>query len=238
MQAKMQLFGNIYHITYFSQYIECMKKIFYIITATCSILAILPACNNKIDYFDYVSEIRRGVYIYEEDGLSLKLHYSERETPYLTDGIKGDMNDVCEVFVTLTSRADEIFVTFDEAEGEMNYLAVSQSFYLSLPISYTASDKIEVVLDIDGKEKSVEAVNVLYDGVIDARTALSCVEEYDGKLFESLSQKGIFCGEIYIRLLYDQGCFYYVGVTDRNGNTNAFLLDGETGRIIAERSTS
>jgi hypothetical protein len=232
----MQLFANIYHITYFSQYIVNMKKIFYILATFCSLLIILPSCSRKIDYFDYVSELRRGVYIYEEDGLNLKLHYSQRESPYLTDGIKGEMNDVCEVFLTLDVTANEILVTLDGGSGEMNYLAVSKSFYLSLPISYTASEKIKVNLEIDGKEKEVEAVNVLYDGVIDEKTALSCVQEYDGDLFNNMTSNGIFCGEIYIRLLYDEGCFYYVGVTDRNGSTHSYLVDGESGRILAEKS--
>jgi hypothetical protein len=215
-----------------------MKKIIYISAALCALFAFLPACSKKIDYFSYVSEIRKGVYIYEDDSLAIKLHYSQRESPYLTDGIKGEMNDVCEVFVTLQNTPDEVYVTLANGGGEMSYMSVTKSFYLSLPLSYDEKEKISVELEIDGNKKSYEVANVLYDGVIDAKTALTCVQEYDGQLFENLSTKGYFNGEIYIRLLYDDGCFYYVGVTDRNGATNAYLVDGESGRIIAEKSTS
>ena len=39
-----------------------------------------------------------------------------------------------------------------------------------------------------------------------------------------------------MRLLADEGkCYYYVGVIDREGNTAAYLVDGENGNVIAER---
>ena len=54
--------------------------------------------------------------------------------------------------------------------------------------------------------------------------------------FAALTSGGSFAGELYVRLLYDnERCFYYVGLTDRNGNTYAMLTDAETGEIIATR---
>ena len=61
------------------------------------------------------------------------------------------------------------------------------------------------------------------------------VTEYDGGRFESLTEGSRFAGEIYVRLLYDEGCFYYVGICDREGNTHAYLLDGTNGRVLAEK---
>ena len=59
----------------------------------------------------------------------------------------------------------------------------------------------------------------------------------ESELFSSMTDKYGFTGEIYIRILYEDFPYYYVGVIDRNGKTNAFLLNGETGKILAKRES-
>jgi hypothetical protein len=173
--------------------------------------------------------------LYEEDNLTLKIYFSDRESPYASDGIKGKVENLCEVFLTVTPTPSQAEVHFLNEGGSMNYQSVTQSFYLSLPIARQTQEKLKVAISIDGKDIEVEANNVLYDGVIDARTALKCVTEYDQNRFLSLTSNGTFNGEIYIRLLYDNGCYYYVGVCDKQGNTCAYLVDGESGRIITTK---
>ena len=97
---------------------------------------------------------------------------------------------------------------------------------------------MDVTLTVDGKEQNFSAASVRYDGLISPIDALNCVREYDTQLFEKLTDQNNFCGEIYLRLLFDDGCFYYVGVCDRNGEINSFLVNGENGRIIANRKHS
>jgi hypothetical protein len=222
-----------------------MKKIFYIATALL-LLCLFYGCNKSVDYNSYVSEYRKGVYIYEDDDLTLKIYFSEREVPYVSDGIKGKMENLCEVFLSYSptpSSAEIYFSLTDEQTGnvewggEMNYQAVTKSFYLSFSCGYTGQENINATLTIDGKERKIDVNNVLYDGVIDEATALKCVVEYDGSKFASLTKGSLFNGEIYIRLLYDQGCYYYVGIIDKKGNTYAYLVDGESGRIIATRTS-
>lgn len=232
----MQLFGNIYHIKRKLQYIVYMKKIIYIFAAAAGCAALLPSCAQKLDYYDSVSELRSNIYLYEEDGLSCKIYVSQKESPYNSDGIKGEMNSLIEISLTLDRTPNAAEITVNGVGGEMSYLSVSKSFTLSFSGEDFGTDNVSVCLTADGEEKQFEAQSVLYDGVIDARTALQCVTEYAGTLFENLTVNKQFKAEIYVRLLYDAGCFYYVGVCDRNGNTNAYLVDGETGRIIAERT--
>ena len=75
--------------------------------------------------------------------------------------------------------------------------------------------------------------SVLYEGVIGCERALDCVIEKNADYFKRLCDGNVFLGEIFIRLLYDEGCYYYVGVCDRQGAVKAFLVDGEQGKIIA-----
>ena len=70
---------------------------------------------------------------------------------------------------------------------------------------------------------------------MDCESAVKCVTEHNPDLFASLTENKIFKGEIYVRLLYDEGCYYYVGVCDREKNINAFLVDGVRGKIIANK---
>ena len=64
---------------------------------------------------------------------------------------------------------------------------------------------------------------------------VKCVIEHDRKLFEGLTENRLFLGEIYVRLLYDEGCYYYVGVCDKSKHVTAYLIDGEHGKVIATK---
>ena len=117
----------------------------------------------------------------------------------------------------------------------MSYQSVTQNFYMCFTADDFDASSVEVRVTADGSEKTITAMNVREEGVIDGRQALRCVTEYDGARFEKLTEGARFSGEIYIRLLYDEGCFYYVGVCDREGNTHSYLLNGTDGRVLAEK---
>lgn len=195
----------------------------------------LSSCAKKIDYYSYVSELRHDVYMCEEDSFELKIYITDRESPYNSDGIKGEMQQVAEIYYTPDITPDEVCVSVGGYSGEMNYVATTRSFYLSFSSDGFDGDELEVAIEEDGSTRTVNVINVKEDGVIDAKTALECAVEYDGKTFKGLENGSAFMGEIYVRLIYDAGCYYYVGVCDRDGNVCAYLVDGLSGRIIAEK---
>lgn len=196
---------------------------------------LFAACSAQVDYYDYVSEYRSGVYIFSEDGEELKIYCSQRETPYFSDGIKGEMNSTVEVFYRPEGSPDSVEISIGDLGGEMSYQSVTQNFYMCFTADDFDASSVEVRVTADGSEKTITAMNVREEGVIDGRQALRCVTEYDGSRFEKLTEGARFSGEIYIRLLYDEGCFYYVGVCDREGNTHSYLLNGTDGRVLAEK---
>ena len=65
---------------------------------------------------------------------------------------------------------------------------------------------------------------------------LKSVIAYDNELFESMTDKYGFKGEIYLRLLYEEAPYYYVGIINRNGDIYAFLINATTGKVLAKRS--
>lgn len=218
-----------------------MKKIIYtaVIFAVAFIsLAVcaLSGCKKKgINYSEYVSEKRTDIFLYSDDGLEIKIYISEKETPYSADGIKGEVSPLTEIFVTLPRNYDEVNVSAGKIEGEMSYRAVENLYYLSVSGGDISGESVDVTLTCGGESKTYSAVSVLYNGVLSCDDALKCVIEHEQDLFNSITENGIFCGEIFIRLLYDDGCYYYVGVCDRNKKINAFLVDGERGRIVASK---
>ena len=86
-----------------------MKKIITVLILALITLIPLGGCKKKINYADYISEKRTNIYVYEDDTRSVKIHCSQREQPYAADGIKGAMNGICEIFVTLDKNPQELY---------------------------------------------------------------------------------------------------------------------------------
>ncbi|MDE7453319.1 MAG: hypothetical protein K2N22_02810 [Clostridia bacterium] len=212
-----------------------MKKFALIPLCVLSLSAAFAVgCKKPVNYLDYISEMRYGIWLYSSDGLEVKIYRSSKETPYIADGIKSEMCDLTEVYVTLPKTYDEVELSIGSAGGEMNWQAVDNCYYISFA-DEVSGDNVEVNLTCGKDSYSCTAVSVLYGGVMDCNGAVKCVIEHDAELFKSMTENGIFCGEIYARLLYDEGCYYYVGVCGRDKNISAYLVDGERGKIIATK---
>lgn len=207
----------------------------FILAALCCLACLFAACAKKADYSDFISEKRTNVYIYQDDGINIKIYCSQKEQPYAADGIKGDVSPLCEAFVSLPKTYETVLISFCGNEGEMNYQAVYRHFYLSFSAEDFKSDEISVTLTFGGESKTYTALSVKHSGVMSCEEAVKCVTEHDKELFASLSEGGVFRGEIFVRLLYDEGCYYYVGVCDQEKHITAYLLDGERGIIIATK---
>lgn len=214
-----------------------MKKfLLAFLAAICALSALaFSGCKKDTDYSQYISEKRTDIYLYSNDGTEIKIYKSEKETPFCADGIKGNVTDITEIFVKLTKNCEEVEISAGGISGEMNFKAVENLYYLSASAADISGDSVEVTLKLDGKEETYTAQSVKYGNIISCENALQCVIERDKELFESMTDNGVFSGEIFIRLLYDEGCFYYVGVCDRNKNINAYLVDGERGKIITTK---
>lgn len=231
-----------YHIITFPQIHFNMKKnltaFVFCSAAAIGALSILSACKKSVDYNDYISEYRKSVYLCKEDGFELKIFCSDRETPYALDGMKGNMATVTEVYYSCNASPSSVVIEIDGQGGEMSYMSVTNSFYLSFSGDLGDKQSVTVKLDVDGRESETEVKNVFENGTIDAQSALKCVTEYDGETFGRLNKGNYFSGEIAVRLIYDDGCYYYIGVCDRDKNVKAYLVNGADGRIIAERESS
>ena len=188
-----------------------------------------------MNYLSFVSEMRSEIYLYADDDTTVTVQCVRREQPYNADGVCGEPCDIVEVFVSFNRNPEEVEAYLSGFAGELNYEAVQNRFSASFTAAPFNTDGIDLTLTVDGVERSVRALSVRDNGVISCEQALKCAMEHDSELFASLTSGRNFLGEISIRLLYDDGCYYFVGVTDRNGGTTAYLLDGGTGKVIATK---
>lgn len=216
-----------------------MKKLLFLaLAAPILSLFAFTGCSKEIDFTAYISEMRQDIFVYSDDTTEIKAYCSVKEQPYVADGILGEPCEIIEVFVSFSTPHEEVNISIGDLGGEMNYRSVDNDFYLSLSASPFTGSSVAAVLTVDGESNNYTLLSVRDDSVMSCENAALCVVEHDRELFDALVDNGIFKGEIYVRLLYDEGCYYYVGVCDRNKNLTAFLLDGVKGKIIATKHLS
>ena len=199
-----------------------MKKLFVAIALAAIIFtAALPllfsACAKPVDYGSCISEMRSEIYLYRDDSLSVTINCVRREQPYNADGICGEMCDLVEIFVSFEKNPETAEITLGGYSGELNFEAVKNVYTVTYAGEPFSSDGVDCTLTFDESELTFCALP---------------------ESFSSLTSKGQFCGEIFVRLIYDDGCYYCVGVCDREKNVKAWLLDGVSGKIVSSKNYS
>ena len=213
-----------------------MKKLLIVLAACAACLAAaLTGCSQSVDYSSFISEMRSEIYTYSDDNKSVTLYCVRREQPYNADGICGEPCELIEIYVELPQNPTLLEVATEGFAGEMNYEAVENRFTASYTHAPLGVDYVDVTLVADGTEQTVRALNVKDSSVMSCTDALICAVQHDKELFTSLTSGAYFNGEIFVRLLYDEGCYYFVGVCDRDGKITAWLLDGISGKVIATK---
>ncbi|MDE7330479.1 MAG: hypothetical protein K2N30_05290, partial [Clostridia bacterium] len=107
-----------------------MKKTLIILCLFLCAVCAVSGCAKEVNYADYISEKRYDIFVYEDDGITVKIYCSEKEQPYSADGIKGDTCPITEIFVTLPKNPQKVDVSAEGLGGEMHYRAVETCFYL------------------------------------------------------------------------------------------------------------
>ena len=213
---------------------------FIILLFTLALLPFFNACSPKIDYFDYVSERRSNVLLYSGNNYHVTIHDVEREYPYVADGYVGEATHRVELFITAPEGTThchvQFFVDGKTHGGEASFDSVKREYYYSCNEDVSTLFSLPLRLQFGDTVYEATASSVRTAKSISPQQALTFVVEEAPDLFAAMCNKHSFLGELYVRLLYEDAPYYYVGVVDRNGNITAFLLDAETGKILARRN--
>ncbi len=215
--------------------------------ALCALLAVLfftvllGACQKKIDYFEYVSELRSNILLDSNESFSLRVYATVKESPYSADGVPREKNQRAEFWLVAPSGDKECKLSFDvEGKtygGEMSYDSVKAEYYYACPLDISTLTQLSCNVIYDGQAQELTAKTVLRENTLSPENALKSLAASQTDLFSAMTDKYGFAGEIYLRLLYEDSPYYYIGVIDRNGKTNAFLLNATSGKLLAKRET-
>ncbi|MGN1052608.1 MAG: hypothetical protein ACI4SH_04370 [Candidatus Scatosoma sp.] len=203
------------------------------------------------DLFSCVSELRDNVLFAEagaggENAFRLCVYSYLREQPLLSDGAAGKTERVAEFYFTAKDGSDTYVLRYalpdgsKEGGGEMSYDDVQRRYYYfcSEDLSSVSALNVAVKNAKTGEEISFCATGAKKDGTLSPREILSAFENAESEKISSMKKDGVFCGEIRIRLIIsEEKPYYYLGLIDGNGKTFSYLLDGETGRILAKRES-
>ncbi len=226
-----------------SRFLHAMRCLCYAVTffSLCVFGFFLSACEKKIDYFQYVSELRNNIFLAQTENISLRIYSVAKETPYMADGIPKEVSTRTEVYLITPSGDKTCNLSFTvngkNYGGEMSYDNVKAEYYYSCTLD--SSEFTEITCEIEYGESSMQlnALSVLKNNTLSPKEILNTVLLAETNLFESLTDKYGFAGEIYLRLIYEDAPYYYLGVIERNGKVNAFLVNAQTGKILARRQS-
>lgn len=201
----------------------------------------LFACHKEINYFDYVSELRRNVLLASDEEFSLRVYSVFKESPYSADGVPRETNVRTELWLVAPSGEKECSVSFEidgkTHGGEMSYDQVKAEYYFACPLDIAALSSLTCSITHGETERELTAQSVLGEKTLSPEAVLKNLVTAESELFASMTDKYGFAGEIYLRLIYEDSPYYYVGVIDRSGKTNAFLINATSGKILAKRES-
>ena len=205
------------------------------------LLAVFSGCKKEMDYLPYVSELRSNILIADGDGFTLRIYAVDKENPYLPDGVPHEKNTRVEVYLTAPEGKEtcNVFFTLDGQEygGEMSYDSVKAEYFFSCTLDVSAVKALPCRVEYGKQTLTLNALSIRQEATMDATSLLKTLKSTESDLFSSLTDEYGFAGEIYIRLIYEENPYYYVGIIDRKGNIHAFLLNAQTGKILAKRTT-
>ncbi len=229
---------------YFSHCYPIRKKKLRFIALCLLIIPLVlfsSACKKRVDYFDYVSELRSNIFLSKQDEFSLRVYAVKKEIPYVADGVPQDTCYLIEFYFLAPEGDRTAEITFQIEDksfrGEMSFDNVKCEYYYSRTLDASALSQIECTVRYGEQIFQMTAISVKTEKTISPEYALDRLRKENEELFSSLTDKYGFAGEIYLRLIYEDAPYYYIGVIDREGKTNAFLMNAESGKILAKRQS-
>lgn len=199
----------------------------------------LYGCSKEVSYLDCVSELRDNVFLAETDEFSLRIYAVKKETPYLSDGIPQETSSRFEAYLVAPNGAETCTFSFtangETYQGDMSFDNVKCEYYYSRALDVSSLGRIDCEIDYGGTKVSMTAKSVRGENTLAPTQVLKQLHDTEPELFAKMTDTYGFMGEIYLRLLYEDAPYYYVGVIERNGTVHAFLINAESGKIIAKR---
>jgi hypothetical protein len=214
------------------------KRIF-ILFLPC-LVCLLVGCKSKIDYTPYISELRSNILLATSEEFSLKIYAVKKEIPYRADGIPREKTTRLEAYLHAPAGNESCDLSFTidgrEFQGEMSFDNVKAEYFFACTLDISDAKQIPCTIQYGNQTIELTAYSIRTENTLTAINILSILEIEEQALFSSMTDKYGFSGEIYIRLIYEDSPYYYVGIIERSGVSHAFLINAQSGKILAKRT--
>ena len=201
---------------------------------------LLTGCKQEMDYTPYISELRSNILLAEEEGFQLRIYAVKKEIPYLADGIPRECNTRLEAYLHAPdgSKTCHLRFTLDsqEIQREMSFDNVKAEYFFSCSLDVSETTSLPCVIEYGDRILQLNATTVRTESILTANNVLSILQTEESELFSTMTDKYGFSGEIYVRLIYENAPYYYVGIIQRDGVVHAFLINAQSGKILAKRT--
>ena len=200
------------------------------------------SCKNELSLEMYLSQNRSVAYVSVSENYTLTVYGEEREDPFISDGFVGTQKK----FITV--RLEDYKQSLDDArvslsfngitlEGKFEYSPLNGKFTTEIQTESLPTDnQIVAVIKNAGEETTLTLSSFTAENSIDYKSALNSVTKTAGKEINKMLEGN---GSIEVRLrkiAQSNRLYYYVSVIDKSGNTLAYLVDGESGNVLASKS--
>ncbi len=204
-------------------------------------LLFFSACKKQTDYFSYVSELRSNILLSQTENYKLRIFSVEKESPYTTDGVKREMHTRTEIYFLPKSGDKTCAISFSVQDktfkGEMSYDNVKGEYYFFCSLDSSSLSNLLCSITYGEEQIELNALSVRTPAMLRPQALLKSFIAEEKEYFSTLTDKYGFAGEIYMRLIYEERPYYYIGVIDRNGKIHAGLLNAESGKVLAKRQS-
>lgn len=222
-----------------------MKKVLAMLLTVVCVLLFTACSDNSFDYYKYVSELRLGIYEGESENFKVCLSAEQREFPFAADGYVGEIKNALVIKTEFkNSSPDDASVSIDydtqNVKGSLSYNPVSGKSTATLTVEkLPVGSSVNVEITSGEITEKVTLSSVVFDKTVDYLTAIKSIADYDKETVNRLFLSGSENAEIHVRLIHGDGKnYYYIGFVDTSGKTDAYLVDGESGSVLAKKSIS
>lgn len=196
-----------------------------------------------------LSEVRYNIFLAKNDEFTVTFMSGKREIDYEINGYNTKLIDFGiltlivndkkikkqDIICTLKINNKMYNVDFEQNPYDMSFVSDIKQIVSNF-------DKLNANLTINKKIYKMELENINSNWNITWEEALKIAISSNKKNISKLIDGKEFCGEAYVKILYDDEIsndfYYYVNFVNRNGNNYAVMIEINSGEILAKRENN
>ena len=204
----------------------------------CSLACFYLGCERSSWLLPYVSELKKDIYVGDNQDFNLKAYYGYKENPYVSDG-KVEPHPYTLTFMLLDIKESQTAYSLTipclndcKLQFKKNN---SGKLVSSVEIEDFNQTSFDVKLQFSSQIIDVKMSSIVPENCLSLDSVLKKIEAEQSNLINNYVLDSNFNAEIYARVIVkDDKVYWYIAFANKDG-LKAFLVDGESGEVLAIR---